>query len=93
MGGGGCPVTGLLRLEPESVLVLDGDEWTVRMIEAHRGRVLLRVADGQEEWRTIRWLACHRGYRHSPAQLTGEPGEKVKPPIVPDEKILKFARF
>ena len=56
-------MTGLLKLEPESALVLDGEEWTVRLIEAHRGRVLLRAADGQEEWRTIRWLACHRGCR------------------------------
>jgi hypothetical protein len=65
-------MTGILTLAPESVLLLDGTEWTVRAIEAQRGRVLLRGAGGEEQWRTIRWLAQHPGCRAAvPAAKAG----------------------
>jgi hypothetical protein len=54
-------VTGLLTLAPGSALFLDGEEQTVMAVEAQRGRVLLQGPGGEEQWRTIRWLACYPG--------------------------------
>ena len=50
--------TELLELSTGSVLRLDGTEWTVSVIEAQRGRVLLSANRGKV-WRSIRWLAHH----------------------------------
>ncbi len=49
---------GLLELSAGSALLLGGREWTVASVEPQYGRVLLR-SGGEEQRRSIRWLAHH----------------------------------
>ena len=56
---------GLLELSPGSELLLGGREWTVSSVEPQYGRVLLR-AGGEEQRRSIRWLAHHPDCRPVP---------------------------
>ena len=65
---------GLLELSAGSVLRLDGTEWTVAVIEAQYGRVLLGAGE-EKRWRSIRWLARHRDCQGVPA----EAGEEARP--------------
>lgn len=56
---------GLTVLSAGSVLLLGGTEWTVAAVEPQHGRVLLS-ADGEERWRSIRWLVHHPDCRAVP---------------------------
>jgi hypothetical protein len=51
---------GLLEMSTGSVLRLDGTDWTVAAVDACFGRVRLDPGGGDEQWRSIRWLAHHR---------------------------------
>jgi hypothetical protein len=70
---------GLLELSAGAALLLGGTQWTVAVIEPQYGQVLLRAA-GEEQRRSIRWLAHHPDCRPVPgdgaavpARLAGQP--------------------
>jgi len=74
---------GLLDLSAGLVLRLGGTEWTVTSIEAQYGRVLLR-ADGEQEWRSIRWLVHHPDCQPVP-DAPARPGRAAgQPPTLDD---------
>ena len=74
---------GLLELSLGSVLRLDGTQWTVEVIEAQHGRVLLS-AGGEEAWRSIRWLVHHPDCRAVPDGDAGPAGPAGQPPGLDD---------
>ena len=74
---------GLTELAAGSVLLLAGTEWTVTAIEAQHARVLLS-ADGEERWRSIRWLVHHPDCQPAPDDA-GKPVRPAgQPPVLDD---------
>ena len=74
---------GLLDLSAGLALRLEGTEWTVAAIEAQHGRVLLR-ADGEEAWRSIRWLVHHPDCQPVPDKAA-EPARPAGQPLTLDD--------
>ena len=75
---------GLLELSPGSELLLGGREWTVSSVEPQYGRVLLR-AGGEEQRRSIRWLAHHPDCRPVPDDDAAVPARPPgQPPVLED---------
>jgi hypothetical protein len=70
----------LLDLSAGSGLRLDGAEWTVEAVQPQFGRVLLRAADGDLQWRTIRWLVHHRDCRRVAGAAPGAVTAVRQPP-------------
>ena len=70
----------LLDLSAGSGLRLDGAEWTVEAVQPQFGRVLLRAADGDLQWRTIRWLVHHRDCRRVAGAAPGAAAAVRQPP-------------
>ena len=74
---------GLLELSLGSVLRLDGTQWTVEVIEAQHGRVLLSAGE-EEAWRSIRWLVHHPGCQAVPDGDAGPARPAGQPPGLDD---------
>jgi len=72
---------GLLELSAGSALLLGGREWTVASVEPQYGRVLLR-SGGEEQRRSIRWLAHHPDCRPVPDDDAAVPAGQ--PPALGD---------
>jgi hypothetical protein len=75
---------GFLELSAGSALLLGGREWTVASVEPQYGRVLLR-SGGEEQRRSIRWLAHHPDCRPVPdddAAVLARPAGQ--PPVLGD---------
>ena len=75
---------GLLELSAGSALLLGGREWTVASVEPQYGRVLLR-SGGEEQRRSIRWLAHHPDCRPVPDDDAAVPARPAgQPPALGD---------
>ena len=75
---------GLLELSAGSALLLGGREWTVASVEPQYGRVLLR-SGGEEQRRSIRWLAHHPDCRAVPDDDAAAPARPPgQPPVLDD---------
>jgi hypothetical protein len=76
---------GLLEMSTGSVLRLDGTDWTVAAVDACFGRVRLDPGGGDEQWRSIRWLAHHRDCQAVPVPAEEVPAGPRRQPATLDD--------